>query len=619
MQYHVPQQLYPEDPALYQSGGHRPNTGLREGLVHHDEVNDAIRMNPKTVIFGQQTRLRNGVIMPDEKLPRFHAGHDMVKFFYSAVRQLPPYLVDALLDHKISVTLVEGPSLLVFHHAREHQSFHVGRTRRTIYIPERVLREANEAGYDYWAISEVIIQEALPLLDYLLILETIRRLQEHLKTHLTLGYYIVKDTLRRHNKHLRDTDVPDDEFGTFFRYYADALYGLKPTIRDRDPYDIADEIFDENRERFWSGLKLYDLCEVYQYPTYFAIDRDICHGAAFRLAEELNLELEPQTTEDIMHDLWDEARFKLSRSIKTEALLERLIGMGTEGIKAFVETITEEMVYGYSFVTSNRYDGYDVTGGFRHLLQSYSSSPKANTPGTMGHSYNELYNYFVQLKNHEFFEQYNAMDDQAKEENGDVIRQMLYRVIDVRLRPSQAPDFKRRVEFAASARILIDMSQGLFEKPDPATETKYLCNVLAQLDLHPLFHTQFLAEYRELSGNEDIVLKAHIAPEIDRLVEYLPTPPHASSSDPAGVNMRFAKFEQLRARNSNSEDLFGLLAALFVRLDQSDNYPELCERVVSLGEFARQPLEEIVANADLFADQQRCPIRDKCREILAEI
>ena len=111
MQYHVPQQLYPEDPALYQSGGHRPNTGLREGLVHHDEVNDAIRMNPKTVIFGQQTHLRNGEIMPDEKLPRFHAGHNMVKFFYSAVRQLPPYLVDALLDHKISVTLVEGPSL----------------------------------------------------------------------------------------------------------------------------------------------------------------------------------------------------------------------------------------------------------------------------------------------------------------------------------------------------------------------------------------------------------------------------------------------------------------------------------------------------------------------------
>ena len=54
-------------------------------------------MNSKTVIFGQQTRLRNGMMMPDEQLPRFHAGHDIVKFFYSAVRQLPPYLVDALL------------------------------------------------------------------------------------------------------------------------------------------------------------------------------------------------------------------------------------------------------------------------------------------------------------------------------------------------------------------------------------------------------------------------------------------------------------------------------------------------------------------------------------------
>ena len=320
MQYRLPQQHYPEDPSLYATGDQRPNTGLRESLVEHEEVNDTIRMNRKTVIFGQQTRLRNGVMMPDEKLDRFHAGHDIVKFFYSAVRQLPPYLVDALLDNNVSVTLVQGPSLLVFHHSREHQSFHVGRTRRTIYIPEKVLREAYEKGYDYWAISEVLIQEAWPFLDYLMILETVRRLQEHLKSHYTLGYYIIKDTLRNHNEHLRETDKQDDEFGTFFRYYADQLYSLKPTIR----------------ERFWSHLKLYDICEVYNYPTYFAIDRDICHGAAFRLAGELNLQLQPQTTAEVMHDLWDEARFKLSRSVKTEKLLEQLIDMGAEGIKAFV-------------------------------------------------------------------------------------------------------------------------------------------------------------------------------------------------------------------------------------------------------------------------------------------
>ena len=166
---------------------------------------------------------------------------------------------------------------------------YVGRTRHTIYVPENILLEDYEKGYDYWAISEILIQETWPLLNYLLILETIRRLQEHLRTHRNLGYYIVKDTLRHNNKNLRDTDQDDAEFGTFFRYYADALYSLNSTIRARDPYDIADEIFDENRERFWANLKLYEICEVYKYPTYFAIDRDICHGAAFRLASELDL------------------------------------------------------------------------------------------------------------------------------------------------------------------------------------------------------------------------------------------------------------------------------------------------------------------------------------------
>ena len=619
MQYRLPQQHYPEDPTLYATGDQRPNTGLREGLIQHEEVNDTIRMNPKTVIFGQQTRLRNGVMMPDEKLPRFHAGHDMVKFFYSAIRQLPPYLVDALLDNKVSVTLVEGPSLLVFHHSREHQSFHVGRTRRTIYIPEKVLREAYEKGYDYWAISEVLIQEAWPLLDYLLILETVRRLQEHLKTHYTLGYYIIKDTLRNHNEHLRDTDEKDDEFGTFFRYYADELFSLKPTIRDRDPYDIADEIFDENRERFWSHLKLYDICEVYNYPTYFAIDRDICHGAAFRLAHELDLQLEPQTTAEVMHDLWDEARFKLSRSLKTEALLEQLIAMGAEGIKAFAETVAEEMVYGLSYVTANRYDGFDITTGFKRLLQAYSGSVKADVPGSMGHGYNGLYRYYLQLKRYEFFNQYKTMDSQAQEENSLVIREMLYRVIETRLRASQAPDFKRRVEFADSARILIDVGEGLFDKPDPEDETGHLCSVLARLDLHPLYHSQFLQEYRELSGNDDIVLKAHIAPEIERLAEYLPQPLHAYSSDPSGVNTRFNNFATLRANDPDSQDLFALLASLFVRLDQAENYPELLQQVRGLGEYARSPLEEIVANADLFADQQRGPIRDTSRQLLTEI
>ena len=166
-----------EEPEPPFSGDDRPNSGLREGNISHAEVNAALRRHQKTVIFGQQNRLRDGRLMEDEKLRRFHAGHELVKFFYGAVRQLPEYLIEALLERGISVTMVKGDELLVFHHAREHQAFHTGRTRKTIYMPELVIREAYDKGYDYWAISEVIIQEAWGLLDYLLILELIRRSQ----------------------------------------------------------------------------------------------------------------------------------------------------------------------------------------------------------------------------------------------------------------------------------------------------------------------------------------------------------------------------------------------------------------------------------------------------------
>ena len=54
-----------EDAHLYVSGDARPNTGLREGDVTHAEVNEVVRVCDMSVIFSQQTRLRNGVLLPD--------------------------------------------------------------------------------------------------------------------------------------------------------------------------------------------------------------------------------------------------------------------------------------------------------------------------------------------------------------------------------------------------------------------------------------------------------------------------------------------------------------------------------------------------------------------------
>jgi hypothetical protein len=189
----------------------------------------------------------------------------------------------------------------------------------------------------------------------------------------------------------------------------------------------------------------------------------------------------------------------------------------------------------------------------------------------------------------------------------------------VRLRPSQAPDFKRRVELANSARVLIDAGQGLVEKPDTNEESEHLCGLLAMLDRHPLYHTRFLEQYRQLSGRAEVVLKKHLAPAIERLGEYLPEPPHAFSSDPSGVSSRYRHFVELRAYDPDSPELLALLAALFVRLDASENYPELLDQVRALGEYARPALEEIAQNSELFGDQQRGGIGEACREILRDL
>ncbi|MFH1566893.1 MAG: hypothetical protein ABIL09_02765 [Gemmatimonadota bacterium] len=606
-----------EDPAAFARGDDRPNSGLREGVIPHGEVNAVLRSCGMTVIFGQQTRLRRGVLLPDRRLPRFHAGHGMVRFFYGAIRQLPDYYVTALLDANVAVTMVEGPDLLVFHHPREHQSFHTGRTRRTLYVPQPVLHQAFELGYDYWALSEVLVQESCPLLDYLLLLDLVRRLQDRFKTRSTLSYQSVRGNLRELNRHRRDEDLADDEFAVFFRYYRDALFALRRDIVDRDPFDVADELYDETRERFWASLKLSDISHTYRFPTYFHIDRDIVHGAAFAIARKLAMPLEPQTPADILHDLWDEARFKLSRSLRTEALLERLVALGAEGIKAFVATVAEEQVFGYQFVTTNRYDGYNIFAGFGHLLQGYSSGVRASVPGSVGYYYAGLHQFYVHARRLELFARFKEQSKRQQEENAYLVKQMLLRVIEVRLHPDRAPDFKRRVEFADSARFLIETGEDLLAPEDPATETECLCGLLACLDRHPLYHTELLAQYRTLSGRPDVVLKDNIQPEIERLAAYLPASPYGLTSDPQGFTARLRRFVELRRHEPDAPELFGLLAALLVRLDRAGNYDHLVSLAAGAGELARAELEHIATDDEVFGDAQRALIRARARGLLA--
>jgi|AP95_1055475.scaffolds.fasta_scaffold13710_2 hypothetical protein len=193
---------------------------------------------------------------------------------------------------------------------------------------------------------------------------------------------------------------------------------------------------------------------------------------------------------------------------------------------------------------------------------------------------------------------------------------MLFRVIEVRLHPDRAPDFKRRVEFTDSARILIEAGEELLEMDAEDVRTTHVCGILARLDRHPLYHTEFLRQYRELSGCPGMVLKANIQPEIDRLIAYLPDKPYSFSSDPQGVHGRLLEFLQLRKHDPDSQRLFALLASLFVRLDR---YDEIVERTRGLGAYAREALREIVANDEVFDDDERTVIRETAQRLLAEM
>ena len=620
---------------------HRPNSGLFEGDISHNEVNEVLRKHQKVILFGQQIRLRQGVLMNDKKLSRVHPGHRLTKFFYGAVRQLPGRLVEALLDKHISVTMVRGTDLLVFHSVREHQAFHTGRTRRTIYLPEIVLTKAFEAGYDYWAISQIVIRETWPLLDYLLIFELINRCQYYLRNHHTLGYHFIKENLRENNKHrldrkddVRETKqrargvnkkkrVPkkrhlpsqenDDEFSIFFKHYAARFFALDHSIVHRDPYEVTDEIFDERREQIWAHQKLEEICQLHRYPTYFAIDRDIVHQAAFHRAEERGMSLEPQNPEEVMHDLWDQIRFHNSRTIRTEKLLDLLVSMGADGIRNFIATVAEERTFGYQGLTRDRDDLPDF---FKRMLQGYSTTKQADLPGCLGYHFKMLYAYYLQNKRCELLARFKESPSESQAENASQLKDVLVSVIEKRLHPDRVPDFKQRIEFSNSSTALVQAAEELLQPKPPEIEKRHICGLLAKLDRHPLYHSKFLAQCRQISGDEEIVFEDNIQPEIDRLLAYIPDQAYNFSSDPQGVTARLFQFQQLLQQNPHSKTLFTLLAAVLLRLDLAENYYELMEHVEAIGEYATPALREIVDDEQGFNDEERGAIRTRARELL---
>ena len=570
-------------------------------------------------------------MMQDDRLRRFHAGHDMVKFFYGAVRQIPEKILDAILDAGISVTLVGERPLLAYRDVRSHQSLHTGRTRRTIYMPEQVLEQSFNRGYDYWALSEVIIQEAWPLLDYILILELARRVQVKMRQVNLPGVSFIKDTLRELNKHLNDpsarlrdegrydVDPKDDEFMLFYGTYSSYFYGWDRSILEVDPYDLADEIFDEGLERQWAAWKADNITHTYNYPTYFQLDRDIVHSAAYELAGKYGQPLAPTTVEEVLHDLGDVARFRVGRQVKTEPLLDQLIDFGAPGILALAEACARERITRKATLTADYFDGYEILPRFRQKLQDWSSDLPPDLG--VGRILDRLGDHLAMSSIRAELESFRQLPVTVQAEWCMHMRETVFQLIGVfgpRLNDVEKDQMLATPNYYTPAQR-VQTWFGVAEKFLPEDEaderSQYLVQILRELGRHPQFHSLFLEQVRQLSATPDLDFGANQRDQVAQLADMIPDQAYRFSSDPQALNRRIDEFRRLLTDDPDSGELLVLAAAIFLRLDDAPNYTELVSTVAGFGPSVRPALEQIV-EAIAPRDERRTVIRQVAERLL---
>ena len=655
----------------------RPNSGLREGDIDHAEVNAVIRQAEKTVIFGQQTRLRAGILMKDdERLPRFHAGHDVVNYFYRAIRLIPEYLLDAIFERGISVTMVKGTDLLVYREPRRHQSFHTGRTRKTIYMPEGVLMSAFELGYHPWAFTEVILLEAWKLLDYYLVVELARRCQAWMHRHFGIpGVFFVKDTLLSLNKHRRiageheqtmrrrfrrnskrgqrrqtnqyneyDATSTDTEFMKLYRHYFWDFYGWDRPSRDnrgaqdvpvevqarvadtdillRDPYHVANDTFDERRESAWAAVKIDAIKDAFGYPDQYQIDRDIVHQIGFECARNRGQSLEPASVADLIHDLRDVARFGVASQSQSEELIAALVEAGLPGIVAFYDAVAEEHALGKAYITAA---DVDLVDEFREKIQQLSATGPPGVPNSVS---NDVRDYLGARLLRQLGAEYEGFMDLPKRERIEgryFLRALILNALmlarpdlDEATREEMVEPPPRDVGPIHHVRKLADVAESVLRRLPPDREPELLFDILRKMDLHPHYHDVLLPQARELRQDGELDWGDNQRALMSDLRGRVPDNAHGVSSDPAGVRARLNRFDYMQRHAPDDPELLELLVGVLIRLDRHDDYESFVEQVIAAGEAAVPELRELVAQID-DVETYRLRIRDGAERALKAV
>lgn len=610
------------------------NLGIRDGEISHAEINLSVARADKVILFGEQTRLPH--FPDDRRLPRLHAAEPLVLFLWRVLKKVPKHLRDVLIDAPISITCVRGDTLLHFRDVRCHQAVHIGRRRRTIYLPELLLHQAEEKGYNHWSIAEGLIYAAWMLLDYLLLADVLTAYGERVaarpaparmsgngergpgalqetrrRSALRLGEPLLRRLVADRNRHRRPhPQAQQSETEEFVVGYRSALIRVDGVnALSREPWEVARDVFDPVLETRWAQAKMERIADVFQFPRMFLFDRDIIHGAALDLARRRGQPVAAASFADALHDYRDALRFD-PRPLRTEfghaivpkpraVFLRAVADLGIGGVRGFFlayrDGLPEALDLVHSLWTYLVSLSSDPSGVFARVGKCRGLCRPAGariaggraepSPGPVDGAAldRELAGIFVRLDR---LPQYRRAAAEVAQ-LGEAARSELLEVI--------------------ARHGLGDADEWATFKMKKQTIVACACEILDRMDGDGEGRgVALLADRRRL--HEDPALKALLADN-----------PHRHTSDPSGVLMYVRSYQRTLAEFGAADpDANALLASVLIRLDQSDQYEQLLTRIPGLGPPAISALYEVLDHVS-ERDERRRPILERARTILGRI
>ena len=571
------------------------NLGIFDGEVGHAEVNGAIAAAHKSVLLGLQTRLP--FFPDDQRLEKLHTGDPLVLFFWRVLKKLPDGLRRALVSGPVSFTLVRDDALLCYRDCRHHQAVHIGRRRRTIYLPEVLLHQAEETGYDYWAVAEGVIFAAWLLLDDLLLVDVLRTYGEvcrRLPAHRLTGPHL-RALVERHNSHRRQHPEPGrcevHEFVEGYRHGLVRVQGVN--ARSDEPFEIARQVFSTDLEQRWARDKMERIADLFEYPKMFLFDRDIIHGAARELARRRGQDTRPASFGDTLHDYRDAMRFDRAPLMTNfckgivpkprATFLQEVVRLGAVGLTGFFAAYRE-----------GEPELHELIHPLWMYLCSLSSDPAGvyarvgrcramGRAGVDGDLQAPVAGILIRLDKsplyRDYADQVAGLGERARDELLQVIEQ----------------------------NCLTDEDEWATFKMKKQSVVACACEVMDRMDGEggPA-SARALVERRRLHEDQ----------EIQGLLD---DNPHRQTSDPSGVLMYVRSYRRtLREFGPADPDTNFLLASILIRLDRSPLYADLLRRVSTIGPPAISALYEVLDQVS-DRDERRQPILTEARRLLGGI